>query len=203
MRDAGARAAAPVVGQALVPLEAADRLLDWLARRHGGGAALRAEAAARLAGRWTPAEDQLRAALRVDNALFAVEERNLFVDEAREARRWARLLACLPRAAAAADEDDDSSSSFARLACWLRAGLDALARLAGRRDGPLGWASSPRVFAVASRLVVGSVAVAGRVADPALADAMMRAGDTLRSPHAHVSRLLMEPWEAGPGGAQV
>ena len=209
VRELAASAAAPVLGgQQLAPMEAARRLLGFLASSSFASAApFRAHAAGRMVGHvtavsvraaetkeegegeggggaegpasWTPAETQLRAAMRFDDALFVVEEQNLFVDEVREARRWRDVLLS---SAAAASPSPSSSSCSARedeelraLAAWTLDGLRALTRLVrggggagpgdvgsgegGDGDGPLGWTSKPEVFAICARILISAAAL--------------------------------------------
>lgn len=196
----GSQAVTRIIGRALVPVEAADGLLGWLAQHFGRDARFRAEVANRVVGHcgveaaqrctWVPAEDQLAAALRFDDSLFVVEDQNLFVDEVRETKRWVRVLEGLPW------DDDADDETLGRLDGWIRAGVDRLGWLVRQEDGPLGWASSPRVFAICTRLVRASVAIMalGR-ASPALREATLRAREALRSHDARVSRLLTEAWE--------
>lgn len=208
VRDVASRAVTCIVGKSLVPPEAASRLLHWLAQHFGSSAGFRAEVASRMAGHcrvraadgaeWTPAEDELAAALRFDDSLFVVEEQNLFVDEVRETERWAGVLEGLAWDAAADDE------TLGRLDGWIRGGVVRLGRLVEQEDGPLGWASDPHVFAICTRLVRGSLAMmAKHLASPALREATLRAREALRSHDAHVSRLLIEAWEDVEMDAQM
>src|SRR3569833_347606 len=89
-----------------------------------------------LAG-WVPAAAQLQLAMRCDASLFAVEMQNLYIDEAREAERWAGVFARLPDGAGAAA----APAALRALDTWTVEGLRALEALAARDDGPLGWAS--------------------------------------------------------------
>ncbi|OAA68244.1 heat repeat protein [Niveomyces insectorum RCEF 264] len=183
IRDVAASAASAVLGTLLIPGEAARRLPFWMAARFGGRLpAFRAEAMGRMEGQgphmedkkvpaaahgrdtaavaWPPAASLLAAALQFDDALFIVEEQNLFVDEVREAQRWAGVV----RSCADYDDDNDNAAR-AELVAWLADGLQALvervARVAGdehddKDDGPLGWTTTPGVFAVCARLVIGA-----------------------------------------------
>lgn len=147
----------------LVPADAPDALLAWLAARFGRTHELRAYAASRLAGSalvavdigvqdlappaWAPPAAQLAAALAVDESLFAVEEQNLFVDEAREAERWAAVLA----AACGWDREEVEvevetggarvtrsvvfvDGTLASLRAWTEGALGALVALVVRRQ---------------------------------------------------------------------
>lgn len=190
VRDAAAAAARHVLGQTAVPLEAANRLLAFLAVAFKHSAQLREAVVARLVGsrqRWTPASEQIDAALKVDDSLFAVEEQNLFIDEIREVGRWISVFEALEPAA--------SDPSLLLLDSWLQGGLDRLQLLFAQEDGPLGWASTPQAFAVAAAVILCSVSlVGGRRASPQLEEKLRQAKDTLRAnTDKHISGLLVQP----------
>lgn len=198
VRDVGSTAVNSIVGAALVPLEAANRLLRWLALHFGNSPGFRAEVASRMVGHhgtkalgtnaWEPAEDGLAKALEFDDSLFAVEEQNLFVDEVRETGRWVGAFESL--------EWDGGDETLARLGRWIQGGIIQLGRLAEREDGPLGWASNPQVFAICTLVVCGSVAMAKQQgATPELREAIASTREALRSHNTRVSRLLTAAWE--------
>ncbi|MBE3046537.1 hypothetical protein IMZ48_29215 [Candidatus Bathyarchaeota archaeon] len=143
-----------------IPLQAAQTLLSSLATLSSGE--LAAAAACRVTGHvfpvddprscissWTPSDVQLRDSLRLDTSLFVVEAQNLFVDPAREARRWGAVLA------SSADE-----SVLGALAEWVAPGLKALAAL--ESDGVLGWGSRSEVLVVVVRIVVCCGVLSGK-----------------------------------------
>lgn len=180
-----AEATQRLLGQDLVAIEAANRLLDWLAARFGRDAPFATHVACRLVGHatapfwpatarmleWTSAQAQLEVALRVDDALFAVEEQNLFVDEVRETQRWSAVFAQL--------ECRPEETWFRTLVLWVREGLAALTEAAGRDDGPLGWTSQPAVFALCTRVILsaGALRRSGHCNDvDALLEALVVAG---------------------------
>jgi len=182
VRDVAAQAAASMTGKATFPVAAADTMAPWMAGRFCRVPHFRAQVASRMVGHvvgvaapteaalsWTPAAAQLEVAMRFDDALFAVEDPNLFVDEVREAERWARVLAALPRI--------DPDESVAALEAWTADGLRTLVRLAEQRgDGPLGWTAKADVFAVCSRVLRSAVALAGlsRDSSPTMVDLLLR-----------------------------
>lgn len=161
VRHVGSAAARGLLGRSLVPIEAANALLKWLVQTFGNSPTFRAIVAARVTGAngtldasvsWTSAERQLNKALAFDDSLFIIEENNLFVDEAREARRWSTVLKLLPRSSA--------DKSMLQLDRWLVDGLKSLQNLIEQKDdGPLGWASTPGVFAVCARLLSSSTSL--------------------------------------------
>ncbi|CAK7233882.1 hypothetical protein SCUCBS95973_008746 [Sporothrix curviconia] len=164
IRDVAAKAASAVLGTPLIPGEAARQLPLWMADQYGGvkeassiaSASFGLQVAARVEGQssggpvsaWPTASSLLASALEFDDALFLVEEHNLYVDEVREAERWAAVLG--------------RCNGVAGLDVWLVDGMEALVsriRSPGGGDGPLGWAAAPSVFAVCSRLIIGARAV--------------------------------------------
>lgn len=160
--------------QPLVPVDAADALLAWLRRHFGRTHEFRAYAACRLVGdplvavdigvqdlaAWTPAAAQFAAALQVDESLFAVEEQNLFVDEVRETERWAAAFAEPEAAVDEMEGEEDGAvvmmdSALTALRAWTEEALAVLiAQVQEADDGPLGWAASPRAFALSHRVLV-------------------------------------------------
>ncbi|KAL1888739.1 hypothetical protein Sste5346_009365 [Sporothrix stenoceras] len=156
IRDVAAEAAGAVLGTLLIPGEAARRLPLWMASRFGKSSSATSfvrQAAARMEGQsdstavasWPTTAALLANALEFDDALFLVEEHNLYIDEVREAERWSAVVA--------------GSGEVGGLTEWLASGLEALvARVQGVEgdDGPLGWTAAPGVFAVCARLVIGA-----------------------------------------------
>ncbi|OAA74099.1 HEAT repeat protein [Cordyceps fumosorosea ARSEF 2679] len=190
VRDLGSAAFSRVAGVALVPVEAAEWLLRWLVATFRPLPAFRAAVATRFVrGSGASAEQQLAEALRVDDALFAVEEQNLFVDEVREARRWTAAFDGLRPWGGVED-----GAALAALDAWVRGGVGGLRRVVeGREDGPLGWASDARVFAVATRIVYGFLALAGSgAASEGLLAEVAALKQAARGKENVVSRLLMD-----------
>jgi hypothetical protein len=191
IRDAAATAAAPVLGKPCVSIEAGARLLTLLSELYGAEESFRLHAAGRLVGHghghqgeaaeteteWTPAETQLARALRFDDALFVVEEQNLYVDEVREATRWRDALFSSSSSSSSSPDDSavtTSSNHRALLTQWTTAGLRTLSRIAagaaeeqeqreegggGGDDGVLGWTSKPEVFAICARIAIAGAAL--------------------------------------------
>ncbi|GAB0131934.1 hypothetical protein EsDP_00000387 [Epichloe bromicola] len=203
VRDVAAGAAKNLIGHALVPLEAADRLLDFLVDHFGSSPFFKSVVADRLVGHcgmraaavkdddpWEPAELELTRAMRFDDSLFVVEEQNLFVDEVRETKRWVGVFQRLHL-----DTTGEDEKLMAKLADWVQGGLAPLGTLMGTKDGPLGWASDPAVFAICTRLVRVSVALSARTTCSGLEQAVGVAKDApLKSHDAQVSGLLTEAW---------
>lgn len=198
VRDLGSDAFKHVAGVSLVPTEAAARLLQWLSVHFGEQPAFRAVVASRIVGdaaisdaslgSWKPAREQLAAALHFDDSLFAVEEQNLFIDEVRETKRWEEVFESLSWA------DAENDPALQMLGAWVRGGMDELLGLvSGQEDGPLGWASDAQVFAIATRIVHGCLAlVKCGTADDALKGQVARLKDAAEGKRHAVSRLLMD-----------
>ncbi|KAJ4414202.1 hypothetical protein N0V85_003254 [Neurospora sp. IMI 360204] len=170
VRDLASAAAAPVVGQQMVPPSAADRLAVWMSETFFGEEEFHDHLVFRLttgnsppvAGKdeeLTSVAEQLLTALQFDDSLFATEEQNLFIDEVRETRRWQREL--IARASASTGSSDIvSKPAFAKLSKWTEEGLKYLVRLVRENDdGPLGWTSDQHVFAACARVLLCAVAV--------------------------------------------
>ncbi|EEY20614.1 conserved hypothetical protein [Verticillium alfalfae VaMs.102] len=152
VRALAALASRPVLAsQTLLPLRAADSLLQLLHSSYSQLPAYHAAVAQRLTSTSSAAQ-QLATALHFDDALFAVEEQNQYIDEVREAQRWAGAYESLP-----AGVDD------AALGGWAADGLKALKEhVEKERDGPLGWTGMPDAYAVCIRVLVAASAVVAR-----------------------------------------
>ena len=160
IRDVAAAAVSLILGQALAPIEAADRLLRLISDRFGATEVFKSVVVHRLLGHksypslgisWEPdARTQLEDAMKFDDALFVIEKPNLYVDEVKETHRW---LSVIPVINWDCDEDD----ILARLDEWLNDGLTAVHKLMDEEDGPLGWASDPNVYAICQRILNTSV----------------------------------------------
>ncbi|KAL8420035.1 hypothetical protein RB594_002984 [Gaeumannomyces avenae] len=186
IRDVGTAAATPVLGRLLVPVQAADELLERMtatfaacSAEFANHAVLRALGETRIRADPGPGPgqppvarrpgDQLREALMFDDSLFVVEEQNLFVDEVREARRWAGVAARLP----ADGCGRGGGGTLGDLRDWAAEGLEALTRhAAGSADAPLGWASQPKAFDVCSRIIINAESFSAAFQDEELASAL-------------------------------
>ncbi|KAH7631737.1 hypothetical protein SMAC4_06453 [Sordaria macrospora] len=166
VRDLASAAAAPVIGQQMVPPSAADRLAVWMSETFFGEAEFQdhlvfhlttgSSPVAEKSTDLTSAAEQLLTALQFDDSLFATEEQNLFIDEVRETRRWQRELI----ARASGSDNMTSGPAFAKLSKWTEEGLKYLVRMVRENnDGPLGWTSDQHVFAACARVLLCAVAV--------------------------------------------
>lgn len=206
VRDLGSVAFKHITGVALVPIEAASRLLHWLALSFGNEPEFRSVIAGRIIGhaaisgmistagasaQWTAASTQLTAALQFDDSLFAVEDQNLFVDEVRETKRWVEVSDSVSWTG---DGLQDGGGVLVRLSDWVSDGLAKLQSVVTENeDGPLGWASDAHVFAIATRIIHGYLVLAKR--DAARAELIAQVEllhNTAKGKEHAVSRLLMD-----------
>lgn len=96
------------------------------------------------------AVERLQAAQRIGTALFAVEKQNLFVDEAREAVVWARVLKFAPTKSI-------TRALASALSTWVMESLESLASVAAtEEDGPLGWTSKQHMFVFGIQVLLGA-----------------------------------------------
>lgn len=155
VRAVAATATVRILGRALAPLEAADRLLDHLTAEFGKLPEFWNIVVCRLAGvsprldEWPDVRLAVEQAISFDDSLFAQEEQNLFIDEVRELKRFQRVAQGL----SLGPEDE----CVARLASWTTTGLMMIGEGTYRDDGPLGLASDQHYFALCARLVVSGV----------------------------------------------
>ncbi|KAI0440175.1 putative death-receptor fusion protein-domain-containing protein [Xylaria telfairii] len=178
VREAAAEAASPILGLTLVPVEAGARLLRWFTAGFGNEPDFLMHVVGRMVGHnfgsysfvatggmerglaeadgsdWVPAKVQLLEAMRFDDSLFVVEEHNQYIDEVREAKRWTEAFL----SSDSATTTDGRDNATQALAEWTLAGLRALTEIAQSGsvvvgDGPLGWTSTPQVFAICARIL--------------------------------------------------
>ncbi|KAK0646502.1 putative death-receptor fusion protein-domain-containing protein [Cercophora newfieldiana] len=171
VREVAATAAAGVLGSPLVPPVAADRLVAWMGSHYGSQAEFQQHVVYRVTGQ-TPrlqrasgfqlvsAEEQVLKAMEFDDALFATEEQNLFIDEVRETGRWRRAFCDA--------EGVWDGEAFGALKRWTEEGLACLIRLAEKEDGALGWTSDQHAFAACARIVLCAVAILRKGEDKAI-----------------------------------
>jgi hypothetical protein len=186
VREVAALSAAPLLGRRIVAAEAADEMLQFLLQT-SSTAEFRSIVVGRMVGHssvvspsetgshfpeatdpWQPFAAQLKSALAIEDALFAVEEQNLYVDPVRETERWAEVFVALfeNRASTLAIKDTAGDEAAVgrevnALQDWIMAGLHELLTVIEARpdDGPLGWTSKARVFALCARLLVSGRAL--------------------------------------------
>jgi hypothetical protein len=177
VRAEAALATSPILGHSLVSIEAGSRLLKWLGERYTRDFEFQRHIASRMLGLFATdqsqplkecvsAKHQLYDAMQFDDALFVIEEQNLYFDEIRETRRWRDVWVATRRATTSNPSDglnsdgvDDQTELL--LARWSLAGLETLLELIGREvdDGPIGWTSKPAVFAICAKILISSHAL--------------------------------------------
>ncbi|TKX22999.1 hypothetical protein C1H76_4738 [Elsinoe australis] len=137
----------------LVPLAAGSQMLSQLVRQHVSSTYLAFVAVSRLISSShhnrtsETVMDLLRTQTTEENVLFAEEKQNLFIDPAREARVWSKLLMSLA-------PDAIGRSEMQNLQNWTIEGLIALDDTANAlAGGPLGWSYKPDSFALGLRVI--------------------------------------------------
>ncbi|KAH6896991.1 putative death-receptor fusion protein-domain-containing protein [Thelonectria olida] len=199
IRDVGSAAARNVIGQLLVPIEAANRLLAWLTQHFADSPTFRQMVVGRIMGltqfpgldthsHQPTVADEFREAMKFDDSLFVIEEQNLFVDEVRETQRWISVFERLSW------NPDDEALQW--LTSSVYGGLGPTDSLTNQEDGPLGYASKPDVFAILSRLVRAAAALIRHHPDGSQRETMAYSSQVLKSGKGHLSGLLAKQLEA-------
>lgn len=137
-------------GATLVPLVATQRLAELVIRRWPNSSVLFDAAVSRAFGSRTESvAQQLLLWEKAEYALFAEEKQNLYIDDVRETRMWAKVAIKLATTADAAE-----SKSLAALSYWVKDGFVALkAKFEKDSDGPLGWTTDENSFLLGLRVV--------------------------------------------------
>ncbi|KAK7425361.1 hypothetical protein QQZ08_008147 [Neonectria magnoliae] len=196
IRDVGSAAVANILDQPLAPIEAANRLVIWLAQHFGNSPAFRQVIIGRMMGdaRYPVLDktnskvdvaDQLKEAMKFDDSLFVIEEHNLFIDEVRESQRWTAAFASLQWS-----PQDALLKSLTSSVCG---GFLPMEALASKEDGPLGYASKPQVFAILSRVIRAAVALMKHHPEPSQRALVDKSSRFLTSGKGHISGLLLHP----------
>lgn len=146
---------------ALSPLNAANLLAEFVARNYPDSRLLFHNIARystgqepRISGsidRTTliPVSHSISELRKESTVLFVEEKQNLFIDEVREVHLWPQKLLCLSEAAF---DEDTVQGLFA----WVSGGLEYMIHAAADdagKDGLLGWASKPEIFALGMRVI--------------------------------------------------
>ncbi|CAM1505583.1 Fc.00g112200.m01.CDS01 [Cosmosporella sp. VM-42] len=200
IRDIGSAAVKSILGQALVPLKAAVRLQQWLAQHFKHSPRFRQIVGARVTGdmnfatsRGVEVREQIKEAMKFDDSLFAIEEQNLFIDEARETQRWVAVFESL--------DWDPKDEVLVNLTEWTHKGLHSMHELMATEDGPLGYASQPDVFAILSRIIQASALLIRHHPDAEQRKGIDKSSGILRIAKKHMSDLLLQPLQETPGTA--
>lgn len=146
---------------ALSPLNAASLLAEFVARNYPDSRPLFHRIARYCTGQeprisgsigrttLTPVSHSISELRKESTVLFVEEKQNLFIDEVREVHLWPRKLLCLSEVAF--DE-----TTVKCLFEWVSGGLEYLVRATADdagKDGLLGWASKPEIFALGMRVI--------------------------------------------------
>jgi hypothetical protein len=174
IRDIAAVASKEILGGSMIPMQAADSLLAWLGPRYETSQQFASLVTGRMTGRnflsmttrvveaeelltsWVPAATQLSRSLVFDDALFVIEEQNLYIDKVREAERFRQVLLSIIKTSGAVEAH--AAASVAALKVWTMDGMRALLRTINEQgyDGPLGWTSNPAVFIICARILLSA-----------------------------------------------
>lgn len=96
-----------------------------------------------------PVREMMQEVRRQDNALFAEEKTNLFVDPVQEAENWALVLMN-------STPIGNIVSITSTIEDWTMQGLEVLIETANEKDGPLGWTTKPDVFTLGMRILLAA-----------------------------------------------
>lgn len=96
-----------------------------------------------------PVREIMQEVGREDNALFAEEKQNLFVDPVREAENWALILM-------SSTQSRKLVTINSAIENWTVQGLEVLIEAANEEDGPLGWSTKPDVFTLGIRILLAA-----------------------------------------------
>jgi hypothetical protein len=125
--------------------------------------------------------------MKFDDSLFVIEEQNLFVDEVRETQRWVSVYKSLAW--------ESNNPCLEALTSWTSEGLEAMQSLVSQEDGPLGYGSKPEVFAILSRVIRASAALARHNPNAELRETIDKSSSALHQQQGHISGLLLQPLE--------
>jgi hypothetical protein len=141
---------ASLAGGPTVPLVATQQLAELLTRRWPESSELFETAISRAFGvssQNVSVEQQLQSFDKVEYALFAEEKQNLYIDDVRETRIWAKVA--MHMSASVVQEP-----VVTRLAEWTVDGLGALkSTFEISIDGPLGWSTHDSAFLLGLQVV--------------------------------------------------
>lgn len=95
------------------------------------------------------AQEMMQEVRKQDNALFAEEEQNLFLDPVKEAQNWALVLMN-------SNQLRKVVSLIATIENWTIQGLKVLIATADEEDGPLGWSTKSDIFILGTRILLAA-----------------------------------------------
>ncbi|KIN07335.1 hypothetical protein OIDMADRAFT_108260 [Oidiodendron maius Zn] len=171
IRDLSARTVSTLLQRSFIPLAARVELVNHIKRLHGGNLLFYWSSICRMTGNdlysskvgfplLESAEAQFSRALKNDDSLFVEEEQNLFVDEVRETRLWAKVFEETDLLFfSEANFDSSWGKAYTALSVWVTDGLATMTGLFHGDDGPLGRTSRPAVFAICMRVLIAAKAI--------------------------------------------
>jgi hypothetical protein len=142
---------ASLVGGPTVPLVATQQLAELLTRRWPESSELFETAISRAfvvsSQDVKSVEQQLQSFDKAEYALFAEEKQNLYIDDVRETRIWAKVAMHVPASVA----QEGTAPSLIK---WTVDGLTALkSKFEVSIDGPLGWSTNDSAFLLGLQVV--------------------------------------------------
>jgi hypothetical protein len=168
VRIIAASTVSSILNTSLAPPAASEKFMSWLAKNCNTSPLFAWTILYRLTGSTTMAcyQDPLQAsfisarkqfdlALRDDDALFAEEEQNLFIDKVQDMKLWSKLVkSILPKAFAGNGLNckTPECSIILEFARWI---VDATQVLVASmsKDGPLGWTSKTHAYELVFRVL--------------------------------------------------
>lgn len=100
-------------------------------------------------------QKQFDIALKEDDALFAQEEENLYIDEVRDIGLWGELVQAIPATAFATQNHISGGPKYGLIrefALWVVDAVNVL-NATMTKDGPLGWTSKPHAYKIVFRVL--------------------------------------------------
>lgn len=142
IRELGASTVASLTRNLSTPLQAVQDLAAWMVGNYGTSVSFAHIVVEQMTG--ADAWKRIKASLDPNDSLFAEEDTNLFVDEVRDTRLWAKTFHGLSKEAV--QDSKTKESTVTTLVNWVTAGLTALDTLLEGEDGPLGNTSRPGTY---------------------------------------------------------
>ncbi|TVY15266.1 tRNA (cytidine(32)-2'-O)-methyltransferase non-catalytic subunit TRM732 [Lachnellula arida] len=142
IRELGASTVASLTRNLSTPLQAVQDLAAWMVGKYSSSVSFAHIVVEKMTG--ADACKRIKASLDPNDSLFAEEDTNLFVDEVRDARLWAKTFHGLSKEAV--EDSNIKESPATTLVNWVTAGLTALDTLLEGEDGPLGNTSRPGTY---------------------------------------------------------
>ncbi|KAK5745012.1 hypothetical protein LTR17_001763 [Elasticomyces elasticus] len=145
--------ACPTIQHALQPAVASQRLLIYMVRKWSNDPDFANQAISRAFGAdyvdRESVDEQIKASMTSNAALFAEEKQNLYIDEAREVKAWSHVILKLPSTA-------PHKAATMHLSYWTDNGLKALTAQAMDQRGHPDWCSQPGIFTLGLQVIYGA-----------------------------------------------